>query len=254
MVNNTNWWTFNILIQSFSDISPFILDDNIIISFSVAGGGGFTNYVNVRNNTGGQLDKGTLVYITGSQNENRVYIDKADASNASKMPCIGILDSTLLDNENGLAITYGKAKGLDTSGFANEGDTAYVSTTTPGSIEPNKPSNGDLIQNIGVVTKKNASAGVIFVTGIGRANDIPNSAIVTSIDYSSNYLYAYTATAGLPDSSRFQRITVKDLGAVAKSHDSSTYNGTVLGEIIYDYILNKLNETSKKNSLKIKKY
>lgn len=239
LVNNTNWWTLNILIQSFSDISPFNINDNIIISFSIAGGGGFTNYVNVRNNTSSTLDKGTLVHITGSQNENRIHIDKADATKSSKMPCIGILNSKLLQNENGLAITYGKAKGLDTSGFANEGDTAYVSVTTPGTIDAKKPSDGNLIQNIGVVTKKSATAGVIFVTGIGRANDIPNSEIITSIDYSSNYLYTYRATSGLPDNKRFQRITPENLGAIAKSHDSS-YTGTVTGEIIYDKDSNKL--------------
>ena len=240
LLNNTGWWTLTIIIQSFSDISPFILDDNIIISFSIAGGGGFTNYINVRNNTTETLDKGTLVYITGSQTENRVYINKADASDSLKMPCIGILDSTLAPNENGLAITYGKAKGLDTSGFVNEGATAYVSTTTPGEIDPNKPSDGGLIQNIGVVTKKNASAGVIFVTGIGRANDIPNSLVTTSIDYSSNYLYVYTASAGQPNQDRFKRITPENLGTVAKSKDSSSYNGTVTGEIIYDTSSNKL--------------
>ena len=156
------------------------------------------------------------------------------------MPCIGILDSTLAPNENGLAITYGKAKGLDTSGFLNVGDIAYVSTTTPGEIDPNKPSNGDLIQNIGVVTKKNANTGVIFVTGIGRANDIPNSTTISSINYSSNYLYVYTATAGQPDENRFQRITPENLGTVAKSKDSSSYSGTVTGEIIYDTSSNKL--------------
>ena len=239
LVNNINWWTLDILIQGFSATSPFSLNDDIIISFSIAGGAGFTNYINVRNETGNQLNKGTLVCVTGSVNENLVIIDKADATDPSKMPCIGILNQTLSNKDNGVAVTYGKVKGIDTSLFSNVGDIGYVSVTIPGTVQHTKPVDGHLIQNIGIVTKKNVNSGAIFVTGIGRSNDIPNSAIITSLDYSTNYLYAYTATNGNPDSKRFQKITPKDLGTVAKNYNTLPTSGT-LGEIIYDTNINKL--------------
>ena len=81
------------------------------------------------------------------------------------MPCIGILNQTLNHNENGIAVTYGKVKGLNTDAF-EDGDTVYVSSTTAGDITNDKPATTktDLIQ-IGIVTKK-TTAGVIFVTGI----------------------------------------------------------------------------------------
>jgi len=151
------------------------------------------------------------------------------------MPCIGILNQTLAPSENGVAVTYGQVKGLNTNSFT-KGQIAYVSTTTAGDIVSTKP-DGDLIQNIGIVTKKNVNSGVIFVTGIGRANDIPNSANITSLDYTSNYLYAYTGAT--PDSNRFQKISVSNLGAVAKSHDTNTHTG-ITGEIVYDTNTNKL--------------
>ena len=64
----------------------------------------------------------------------------------------------------------------------------YVSNTVPGGLSNVKPFNNDLIQNVGVVTKIHASNGGVFVTGIGRANDIPNAAIVLDED-AINYVY-----------------------------------------------------------------
>src|SRR6056300_843984 len=37
----------------------------------------------------------------------------------------------------------------------------------------------DLIQNVGICVKADSSHGVIFVTGVGRSNDIPNAQVVT---------------------------------------------------------------------------
>jgi hypothetical protein len=104
------------------------------------------------------------------------------------MPCIGLIKSvTHTRSSTGTAVAYGKALGVVTGTFV-AGETVYVSNTVPGGLSNVKPYNNDLIQNIGVVTKVHASNGGIFVTGIGRANDIPNAAIV--LDESDiNYVY-----------------------------------------------------------------
>jgi len=68
------------------------------------------------------------------------------------------------------------------------GETVYVSNTVPGGLSNVKPFNNDLIQNVGVVTKIHASNGGVFVTGIGRANDIPNAPIVAD-ETDINYVY-----------------------------------------------------------------
>ena len=183
------------------------------------------------------MSKGKLVYITGAQNENRAYVALAKADSSSTMPCIGILAQNLNINENGLAITYGKAKGLNTIGFTNEGDTVYVSPLIAGDIVGTKPINGTLIQNIGIVMKKNASNGVIFITGIGRANDIPNSQTITTFDYTSNYIYV---TTGTTESERFNKITVQNLGAIAKNYSTITLPTGINGEIVYDITDDKL--------------
>ena len=112
----------------------------------------------------------------------------AKADSAATMPSIGLVAENVPNNENGLAVTFGKAKGLAlASPTYSEGDTVYISTTTAGGITNTKPTGGtELIQNIGIVTRTNASNGAIKVTGVGRANDIPNAVVATepsAIDY-----------------------------------------------------------------------
>ena len=211
-----------------------MLNDDIIISLSIAGGGGFTNYINIRSD-GVSLSKGDLVYVTSALTDERVKVKKAKADDSSTMPCIGICDQNLGINKNGLAITYGKIKGIDTTGHGfSEGSIAYVSNTTAGSVN-SKPlsTDTDLIQNVGIVTKVNSN-GVIFVTGIGRSNDIPNGITQTSFDNQSDYLYAYRGT-----SSRFDRLLIQNIGAIAKSYSSDPGTGTQ-GEIIYNSTSNVL--------------
>lgn len=229
LADNTGWWTLTVSILSFSATSPFSLDDDIIISLSIAGGGdGFTNYINIRSD-GVSLSKGDLVYVTGTLTDDRVKVKKALATSSATMPCIGICNQNLAPNENGLAITYGKIKGIDTTGhgFA-EGDVAYVSNITEGSVN-SKPlsTDTDLIQNVGIVTKVNSN-GVIFVTGIGRSNDIPNGITTDFFDNQNNYLYCYQGV-----NERFEKLLIQDIGAIAKSYLSDPGSGTQ-GEIIYN--------------------
>ena len=118
------------------------------------------------------------------------------------MPCIGILNQNLGPNSDGLVITYGKAKGLNTSSF-EQGNTIYVSPDNAGEIINSKPINGALIQNIGIVMKKNENQGVVFVTGIGRSNDIPNASEITTFNQNG---FLYVSTNPDNDSNRFERI------------------------------------------------
>src|SRR5210317_990302 len=142
----------------------------------------------VKNTSGAPMTRGQAVYVTGSTGNNVFQIELADASDPTKMPAIGIVYEDIPINGEGAAVTFGRANGISgISGYTN-GDTLYVSNTVPGGLTNVKPYGVDLdlIQNIGVVV--NHSSGVVFVTGIGRANDIPNARIETS-NASVNYVY-----------------------------------------------------------------
>jgi hypothetical protein len=129
-----------------------------------------TLYVTVRNVSGGTLTKGTPVHandVTG----NVADVIAADASNSSAMPCTYVLNEDINNNAQGIAILTGTIEGVDTSSFS-AGDVVYVASG--GGFTNVKPTGTDFIQNLGVVTKSNASTGSGVIYGTGRSNDVPN--------------------------------------------------------------------------------
>ena len=129
-----------------------------------------TVYASVKNVSGGTLSKGMPVHASSSVgNTNEVIV--ASASNAATMPATFILAQQLNDEEEGLGIVTGFINGVDTSGF-QEGQVLYVGEN--GGYTNIKPSGSNLIQNLGIVTKIDATNGSGFIYGSGRANDTPN--------------------------------------------------------------------------------
>ena len=148
------------------------------------------NYIRIYNNSGSTLYAGNSVYIVGHHNANLVEVGLASASSASTMPSIGVVYNTSINQgDQGVAVAYGKVNSIDTTDFL-EGDTLYVSNVGAGLLSNVKPynTNLDLIQNIGVCTRSHETSGAIFVTGVGRANDIPNAQIVAD-ESDINYVY-----------------------------------------------------------------
>ena len=127
----------------------------------------------VKNNSGGTLAKGTPVYITGSVGASGASeVAAAEASNAAKMPCVGLLEEELLNNGEGFATSLGVLRGLDTSGYAIN---QVVFVGGSGGLTGTRPTApGTLVQNIGRVMRVSATTGEILVMGPGRTNDVPN--------------------------------------------------------------------------------
>src|SRR6056300_1105083 len=138
------------------------------------------------------LVSGNAVYISGYQNQNLALVKLARADSPLTMPAIGIVyGDDIPPDEEGLAAAYGKVNQMNTNGY-QVGETLYVSNLYAGWISNVKPYYTDgtpnLIQNLGVVTRQDNQDGAMFVTGIGRANDIPNAELIT--DYNDmNYVY-----------------------------------------------------------------
>jgi len=149
------------------------------------------NYIKIRNAENGiTMVSGNTVYIESFHNQNVVNVKLALSDSPSTMPSIGIVyDASLAPGTEGVAVAYGKVNQMNTLAF-NEGETLYVSNTYAGVLSNVKPygTDPDLIQNIGVVTRKHENSGAIFVTGVGRANDIPNAPIVAD-ETDINYVY-----------------------------------------------------------------
>ena len=135
--------------------------------------------IEVKNLEGAPLVKGDPVYLLGTVGaSSRMEVGLADASNAAKMPSIGILAQDLAINEEGFAVVTGTLKNLATTPIdgatSNTGDTIYVK---PGGgltlTKPTGPTN--FIQNVGQIGRVSAvSDGSILASCIMRANDVPN--------------------------------------------------------------------------------
>jgi len=153
-------------------------------------------FIKIYNNTGGDLTRGQVVYINGAHNQNLANVALAKSDSSATMPAIGVVYATVANGGEGLAVTYGRASGVDTSLIA-VGQTVYVSNTVAGGVIGTKPydTSPHLIQNLGVCVKS-ASNGSVFVTGIGRANDIPNANVLTSMT-GVNYVYVNTTNNDL---------------------------------------------------------
>jgi len=128
--------------------------------------------LNVKNTSGADIGKGLAVHATGVTGEN-VEIKLADSSVSGDMPAIGITRDAISNNASGVVIISGKVKGLDTStdGLV-AGAAVYVNGA--GVLTSTKPTGSDLIQNIGICGKVDATDGEIIVMGSGRSNDLPN--------------------------------------------------------------------------------
>ena len=119
-----------------------------------------TVYETIRNMSGGPLDKGTPVYISGSTGDNgNAYV--ADASNPLTMPATYIVGEDLTEGQTGLGIVNGKIEGVDTTGYPG-GTIIYVGEG--GGWSDTRPSGSNsVVQLLGVVQKEGVGGQGIVI-------------------------------------------------------------------------------------------
>lgn len=136
--------------------------------------------IHVKNKSGGLLEKGTPVYITGTVGATETLeISAADASDPTKMPAIGLLKTDLDINAQGYAVVGGGLTHVATDPIdgitPSVGSVLYVKAG--GGLTTTKPTGvSNLIQNVGKVGKvSGGNSGSIIVSSIMRTNDVPNA-------------------------------------------------------------------------------
>jgi hypothetical protein len=121
------------------------------------------------------IAKGDPLYVVGfNVGQNRVEVGKADASDPSKMPAYGIAYEAVSINTNTQMVALGTLQDIDTQVTYDfqVGETVYVAVG--GGLTNVKPTGTNLIQNVGIVGRRNQNNGEILVSAIGRSNDVPN--------------------------------------------------------------------------------
>lgn len=163
------------------------------------------------------LLKGQIVYISGYSG-NKPEVSLASSSSSATMPAFGFVQSDIAAEQEGYVVYSGLFKGIDTNTSYNEGDTLYVSDSTPGAFVNTPPTGGSLIQNIGKIIRADSSNGELIVGGAGRTNATPNLDqgyffLGDSNDQSSASPY----TLPTSDGSDGQVLTTNGLGVVSFS-------------------------------------
>jgi len=164
-------------------------------------GGNVTNVIGqqlhqrVNNRTGATLNKGDVVYLSGSQG-NRITVAKAIAtSDPTSANTFGIVAESIADNQSGYVITEGLITNLNTSALTQD-SAVYLSGTTAGALTSTKPQAPIHGVYIGVCVKSNAGSGEVFVKirNGQELDELHDVQITSPVDRASLY---YKSSDGL---------------------------------------------------------
>ena len=164
-------------------------------------GGNVTNVIGqqlhqrVNNRTGATINKGDVVYLSGSQG-NRITVAKALAtSDPTSANTFGIVAESIADNASGYVITEGLITGLNTSALTQD-SAVYLSGTTAGALTSTKPQAPIHGVYIGVCVESNNGNGKIFckIRNGSELDELHDVQISSPFDKASLY---YKSSDGL---------------------------------------------------------
>lgn len=121
----------------------------------------------VRNESGGTLTKGTLVYFSGyNASETAYLLTKADADNHAATHVM-LADLSNNTTNTGNCVPMGVVSNIDTSAFSAAGDAAYLSATAGAFTNTAPTGAGQVQQDVGRVKSVHATTGAIeFYPGL----------------------------------------------------------------------------------------
>ena len=136
----------------------------IDVGNAAASGSGNQVQIDALKSTPGTITAGEAVYIAGyDDGYQAIVIELAKSDSSSTMPCIGLAVENISDVSTGKVRIVGEVGGIDTS-FLDEGEKVYISSATPGGLTSTPPIGPNMIQQVGIASKINASTGKILVS------------------------------------------------------------------------------------------
>ena len=127
-------------------------------------------YTHIR--AGEDLAKGDPVYVSGFHSgTGRPIVNKADASNAAKMPAIGVMDAAVSNNNNGHMVITGTIEDLNTNAYAVN-TVLYVASGGGWTSTPPAANS----QAVGIVERSNTNTGAVIIKVNGLASSGGNGA------------------------------------------------------------------------------
>ena len=194
---------------------------------------GMNSFARIYNDSGVQLVKGDVVYISGAQG-NRIAAKKAQANTESTAKnTFAIVVETIAIGAEGTVITEGPLYQLNTLGLT-AGATLYLSPTTAGGYTETQPQAPDHLVIIGFVERVHATVGSIYVK-ISNGYELEE---LHDVDLTESKTTPVDADALLlqdsADSSIWKRLTWANLKATAKTYFDTLYANIVHTHVIGD--------------------
>ena len=148
--------------------------------------------VEVRNQTGQTLTKGTAVYISGAAG-NKPLVSKALAtSDQTSAQTLGLVSNDILHNQNGYVTIVGLVTDLNTLAFP-EGSQLYLSPTIAGTYTTVKHHAPYHMVYVGVVTRSHKTQGTIQVK-VQNGYELDELHDVLIVDPEDNQFLTYDIT------------------------------------------------------------
>jgi len=194
---------------------------------------GMNCFARIYNDSGVQLVKGDVVYISGAQG-NRIAAKKARAdSESTAKNTFAIVVETIAAGAQGNVITSGPLYQLNTLGLT-EGATLYLSPSTAGGYTEIQPQAPDHLVIIGFVERVHASVGSIYVKiangyELEELHDVDLTESKTTPVDADSLLLQDSA-----DISIWKRLTWANLKATAKTYFDTVYAAIVHTHVISD--------------------
>jgi hypothetical protein len=190
----------------------------------------------VYNNTGSTLTKGTIVYINGGQG-NLPTITKAKAdTDATSAQTLGMIQTDLTNMNNGFVLITGKLQDLNTNAFA-PGTQLYLSGSTAGTYTNIKPQAPIHLVYVGIVSRQHPTQGIIEVkVQNGYEMDELHDVQINSAQNNQTILYESSTslwknksitTAEITDSTNKRYVTDANLTTIGNQSGINTGDNAV---------------------------
>ena len=118
--------------------------------------------VSVRNQSGGTMAAGTIVYLNGATGNLPTIAKALATSDATSAQTIGLVQTSIANNGTGLVVVRGIAGNLNTSALT-EGQQLYLSPSVAGTYTTTKQFAPNHLVYIGIVTRAHPTQGSIEV-------------------------------------------------------------------------------------------
>ena len=154
---------------------------------------GMDVHAQVYNQSGSAFSKGQVVKADGSSGTRLRASLALATSDANSAQTLGLCAQTISNNGSGIIITQGLLRAINTNAF-NEGDTLWLSPTTPGAlvnVRPVAPYHG---VRVGYVVKKAGTGGGIIFVDVQNGIELEELHDVAITAVANNDIIAYNAS------------------------------------------------------------